>query len=1159
MSTTQDERARRASPNSSTKAFATSTDILVKRQVNRITEMHNLQQDQQSISQTARLNLPSLNVITNFSRHKQAPLHRQGPSIQERRQKRDPSPVGMHPISALSPSDRTLVIGISPQISSIHHIQHDGPRSVAPEIVIIPIKSPTNRPWKQKDWRPRSSIYSQMTRLSRALSVGQIPPVPPLPLQGQYPIKARPMSAVSWHTDFSEDDEKEIIRRSFSNENQLGNTRELNNRASHRRSEGWWNTMLSPIFGRSNTVSKKTGHALSAEEPRTPWTQQLPQHELTINNGQTTNFGNIWEGLDQIDTQRQTVAFFNHSPFGSKKSASIVREAPITPEVVQERGFGLASEYYEASWHDAYSPTQFFICQGHDCSQKVAYKHGKTIGGPDAGTPLPELTEKNLASIQYAINNNSGDLEQSKINTRDITARDRPATPVHTRNVSGETIIENEPDAKSQVDINEVRPVLSSTASSPMRRIRNTPNSGKRPIAKAVDSSTKTSTGVSLDGRTTENLSRFQNSRQRQYTPQPVSVSVRSGQPLSQSPLKAPSSRKAATPAHTITANSALEDPFHDIYRCDSPETFTQEWRKEVVQQKTAPKAPSTIATPPSIVGAKELATRHDVLNIEVPRKAPPPPRNGSLQNPSYTQPHGSKSALGILVDKNAGTERGQNESEPVQASVPDPEKVFNRQENQFMRSNTGLVVSTQKPEQSSKALENEKDEKKRGGFLVCCLSGRNKNTENRTKKRWYFLIGGALLALVILIVVLILTFTLHRSDAPVQTTWLNITGFPPIPTGIATVAQPEAAIEESQCVAPNTLWSCAVPKEQQASIAPNLPEQPNFRLEIRFQNGSAALSSNTSLTTRSLSNTARASAYIRDQVLQARDSFTTSLFTSSPAPPSQEDQIFLGNTTDNNTAPFQGEATPFYISFLPITTTQSTQALSRRDNSDPFPNVTAGVPPPSINPDGTATSANLLPFPSAQPLMLYNRGRNDEHYGFYTYFDRSIFLKSTDLLNSTGPDIPDNANGGTSESAADVRCTWAQTRFLVQIWTNAGNALQLLSANNSVAKNSSSSATEFNQPGSFPYPVSITLDRHGGDLKEKMIYCYGMDETEHIISSAKQVHLEKRDFGGQGLINPGNRLFGPPVNASIADGGPGGIDGGFGGCRCQWRNWIEA
>ena len=1157
MSVPQDELTRHTSPNSLIKTSATSTDIPIRPQINPTTKMHNLQQGQQSTTQPARLNLPSLNVVTNFSRHERAPLHNRGPSIQERRQKREPSPAGINPISALSPSDRTLVIGISPETSTIHHIQHGGPRSVAPEIVIIPTKSPTNRPWKQKDWRPRSSMYSQMTRLSRALSVGQIPPVPPLPLQDQYLVKARPASAVSWHTDFSEDDGKEIVRRSFSNENRPRSAGKINIRASREGSEGWWNTMLSPIFGRSNTVSKKTGHALSAEEPRTPWALQPSQHELTINGGQTTHSGNIWQGLDQIDTQRQTLAFFNHSPLESKKLASAVHEAPITPEVVQEGGFGLASEYYEASWHDAYSPTPFFQCQGHDCSQKVAYRHGKTIGGPDAGTPLMELTEKNLASIQYAMDKNSGNLEQSKINNRDVVVRDRPTTPVHVRNDSGETVIENESDAKSQVNVNEIRPVLSSTASSPMRRTRNTPNSGRRTAAKAADNSTKTSTVVLSDGRITENLSRLQNSRQRQHTPEPISNSVKSGQPFSQSPIKAPSSRKAATPAHTITTNSAFEDPFHDIYRCDSPEKFTQEWRKEVVQQNTVLKAPSTIATAPSVAGAKALAARHNVLNIDAPRKAPSPPRNGSLQNPFYTQSPGSKSALGILVDENARTKRGQNESEPIQASVPDPEKVFARQENQFMRSNTDSAVSVQKHEEPSKALKYKKDKKKRGGFLVCCLSDRNKNTENRTKKKWYFMIGGALLALIILIVVLILIFTLHRSDAPVQTTWLSITGFPPIPTGIATIAQPDAAIEESHCVAPNTLWSCAVPKEQQTSIAPNLPDQPNFRLEIRFQNGSSALGTNTSLTSRSLSNAARASSYIRDPVLRARDSFTTSLFTPNPAPSSQEDQIFIGNTTDNNTTPFQGEATPFYISFLPITITGSTQTLSTRDNSDPFPNVTAGIPSPSINPDGTATSANLLPFPSAQPLMLYNRGRNDEHYGFYTYFDRSIFLKSTDLLNSTGPDIPDNANGGALESAADVRCTWAQTRFLVQIWTNAGNALQLL-GNNTMAENSSSSATDFNQPGSFPYPVSITLDRHGGDEKQKMIYCYGMDETEHIVSSKKQVHLENRDFGGQGLINPGNRLFGPSVNVSIADGGPGGIDGGFGGCRCQWRNWIE-
>jgi len=328
----------------------------------------------------------------------------------------------------------------------------------------------------------------------------------------------------------------------------------------------------------------------------------------------------------------------------------------------------------------------------------------------------------------------------------------------------------------------------------------------------------------------------------------------------------------------------------------------------------------------------------------------------------------------------------------------------------------------------------------------------------------------------------------------------------------------------------------------------------------------------------RSISNPATAGGFIRHKLLQARDAFIDALYTPSPAPPSLEDQNFLGNTTDNNTAPFIGENTPFYITFL-LTTPLKPNRLAKRQNSSETnatdPDITGAIPPPDNNPDGTAAAANLLPFPSSQPVRLYNRGQSTEHYGFYTYYDRSIFLKSTALLNSTDPgEVPDDENGGALESAAQVRCTWAQTRFLVQIWTRPeSNDMALLQNSNgslsqspTSSSNGSSSPTanstaavnsaiDFARPGSFPYPVTITVDRHGGDIAKKMVYCYGMDDREQIIPSEKKFQQEFRDFGGT-LVNPALGPFNN-VNVSIADGGPGGIDGGTGGCGCQWANWA--
>jgi hypothetical protein len=358
-------------------------------------------------------------------------------------------------------------------------------------------------------------------------------------------------------------------------------------------------------------------------------------------------------------------------------------------------------------------------------------------------------------------------------------------------------------------------------------------------------------------------------------------------------------------------------------------------------------------------------------------------------------------------------------------------------------------------------------------------------------------------------------------------------------------------------------MWSCAVPKEQQTSIAPNQPDQPDFLLHIFYVN------SNTS-------------------------SSFASTFQPSPGPPALDEQAFLGNTTDNNSQPFAGETTPFYITFNPpfaatstskklklkakrqggsdgINTSESQLGSSPTSSSlsserastsaiNTIPDIATAIPLPSTNPDGTALPANLVPFPAYQPVRLYNRGLATEHYGFYTYFDRSIFMKSISIQNSTEQaegDIPADENGGSAFEGATARCTWSNTRFLVQIWTRS-NAALLPKASASSAPTPTTSALgaveTFVRPGSFPYPITITLDRHGGGLTTKMLYCYGLDERGDVKVNEKVFQLENRSFGGM-LVNPAEGPF-MGVNVSTAQGGPGGIDGGTGGCLCRWKNF---
>ncbi len=416
-----------------------------------------------------------------------------------------------------------------------------------------------------------------------------------------------------------------------------------------------------------------------------------------------------------------------------------------------------------------------------------------------------------------------------------------------------------------------------------------------------------------------------------------------------------------------------------------------------------------------------------------------------------------------------------------------------------------------------------------------------------RQKKR-YWLCGSICLGIIVIILAIVMpvmTISRQSETTEAQSQWLNLTGFPPIPTGVSTVIRPDVAAETSACVFPSTMWSCALPKEDQAAVAPNDANQPNFKLEIQFFNSSST------------------------------DSGPGSTLPIPPSPdaPSLEDQAFLGNTTDQNSEPFEGEETPFLISFLSPNTVPSrvVKRQTRPTDSADFesvPDLTLLIPEPSSGPDGLAAPANLVPLPFAQPLRLYNRGEPNENYGFYTYFDRSIFLQSTALLSESDRgrgELSADRDGGSAFEDANVRCTWAQTRFLVQIWTNTGSSRPLLavpgspssttSASPAATSSPSSNPPTTAQPGSFPYPITITMDRHGGSLEDKMVYCYGIDDDGRLEPRTRKFQLERRNFGGV-AINPAQGPFGN-VSVTLEDGGPGGIDGGTGGCMCQWQNWA--
>ncbi|KAI4181038.1 MAG: hypothetical protein L6R41_006861, partial [Letrouitia leprolyta] len=1073
-------------------------------------------------------------------------------------------------ITNLSPSDRPIVIGISvpsdkldqhtispdatgPTLTSFTGQQYSRSRrpSDAPTVIITPAR--TESPWsaragdqlKPYRWRAPSSLYSRTTNAKETPRQESIPPIPPVPprrlsLSGQ--PAGRDERVTSAYTVFDDDDSpKEAPRdRPISRESQLRILKRssTDSIATRHRSQGWWNHIMSPFFPKPGAVpwrsTSRTNEPIPDLSGIAPATPVVKNDELSGRRSHprtkrsSSGHTSIWTDFSQQDAEKQPEDIkMLHSPF---------HESPCgleTPEKDLSDWFnslGAAAEYYHACWHDQKYSTPYFECQNHVCVPRWP-GHFPLPGeglGESRSFPGEEGSRKTVEPTKPK-DDESNDFQQTPANRFSAAFKEAMTSKSEAkqRPLSEDTVIDD-------VD---ATPVVHEAHAAPVVRAP-----GPVPVALPSPPAPEAEIEVPKTIPVPPNPPRTDSK-------QPPSSIISST--LTRSPQPAAPSQDVGVSG---PAEPAEEAPARRPIQADKP-----------VKRFVAvmpPNHPSVArAAPMSPENVSPASQMHRGPNDFALSKL-----SGDQEPPSNTTPNAMPATI-----INHYHYHPHHEAKSDQVSIRDMEPP---------------PRPTWTPRQMKEAREQEKDQVQQSKKssrrcppkLTACLD----RGKPKTKKQKWLLLGVTSGLVIMIVVILLLAMLLARKgdSMDVQSQWLNLTGFPPIPTGISTVIQPNPVQEASGCIHPATLWSCAVPKEEQASIAPNSPNQPNFRLEIRFQNGSVAqggASNGTKLNQRSQSssgNAVTAGSFIKRRLLQARD-FTGGLFSPSPAPPTREDQIFLGNTTDKNQQPFDGTVTPFFISFIPSTKLPSSKMTKRASASetntttngtDPFPDLNAAIPPPSSSADGTASPASLYPLASAQPLRLYNRDTDTEHYGFYTYFDRSIFLKSSALLNFTGAspsEIPDDENGGVEEDAAKVRCTWAQTRFLVQIWTRRGNAAPLLQSSNS-SDNSSpgsypknlteSSANNFTRPGSFPYPVSITLDRHGGDIKRKMIYCYGLDQQEHIIKEEKQIQLEDRAFGGA-LINPAQGPFGK-VNVTGDEGGPGGIDGGSGGCGCTWENF---
>lgn len=407
--------------------------------------------------------------------------------------------------------------------------------------------------------------------------------------------------------------------------------------------------------------------------------------------------------------------------------------------------------------------------------------------------------------------------------------------------------------------------------------------------------------------------------------------------------------------------------------------------------------------------------------------------------------------------------------------------------------------------------------------------------------------VGGGILALLILIIVLSVVLTRPHHAPDVESIWVNLTDFPPMPTGVLTVVGPDNTEANSGCTEPSTLWSCSLPKEDHDSVAPYKPNQPTVIMQIQWDNGTKKSwdvpngDPPAAVSRRGLSAASYASNLVRSD--QTSDNFK-----SDPKAPDFQEMWFLGETTDNVTAKEKaGEPTPFYISLLKSANeTVDDPTLSKRQGNDGNTSLTDNIPAPDLADDGTPAPAVMLPQPVQQPIRLFDRGLPTEHYGFYTYFRRTIFLKSVTVLNDTTEndgDVPLDENGGCAKTEADFLTTWGETRMLVQIWTKTldANSSKLLGAD------AEEGSRNLIRPGTMPYPVTVSLDTHGGDPTQKLVWDWPMDDRQKLDLDSVKLLVNDISVGGT-LINP-------RVNG---DDKFGGFDGGTGGCKCEWVNWIK-
>lgn len=470
--------------------------------------------------------------------------------------------------------------------------------------------------------------------------------------------------------------------------------------------------------------------------------------------------------------------------------------------------------------------------------------------------------------------------------------------------------------------------------------------------------------------------------------------------------------------------------------------------------------------------------------------------------------------------------------------------------------------------EKDRKRLEKERKREEEGGrggplgmlWRLRNLYPRNQSTTaaaapppaGPSKPIWPWVTAGVV-ALIILAAVLAGVLTRKGDDSDSgggDDPFVNFPGFPPMPTGVLTVVGPENSRAEDRCTDPGTLWSCELPPELHESVAPYKPNQPTVVMQIQFDNTSRASWDvpNGDPPPKPLSDEESDAKLRRSSTLGRRLAKRLAQGISpDPKPPSFEEMFFLGDTTDGIVSDDKaGEPTPFYISLLnSADDSVGPNRIDKRSNiiSPRQLSVTSNedLPDPEVDEDGLGAPARLLPEAKQQPVRLYDRGLPTEHYGFYTYFKRTLYVNAVSA-NDTAT-VAGDGEGGVERDDAKFIVTWSETRFLVKLWTKSDDKELLSKGQGGGIENSE----EMTRPGTMPYPVTMQLDTHGGQASSKFVWAWSVEDGKIDDDPEKGKFLSNKIDAGGDLFNPRGR----------ADDEFGGVDGGTGGCGCEWVNFV--